>query len=70
MKKNMGSTDRTVRIIVALAAGILILTGNVTGLLAIVLGALALVLVLTGTVSFCPLYAALRFSTRKGDAAK
>ncbi len=70
MKKNMGSTDRTIRIIVALAAGILILTGNVTGTLAIVLGALALVLVLTSSVSFCPLYAAFGFTTGKNEAAK
>lgn len=70
MKKNMGSTDRTVRIIIALAVGILILTGNVTGTLAIILGALAFVFVLTSTVSFCPLYSAFRFSTKKDGAAK
>ena len=70
LKKNMGSIDRAIRIVVALAAGILILTGNVTGALAIILGAVALVFVLTGAVSFCPLYAAFRISTKKSDAAK
>jgi hypothetical protein len=70
MNKNMGTTDRTVRIIAALAVGILILTGTLTGLLAIILGVLAVVFVLTSLVSFCPLYAPFKFSTRKKEGAK
>ena len=70
MNKNLGTTDRTVRIIAALAVGILILTGTLTGLLAIILGVLAVVFVLTSLVSFCPLYAPFKFSTRKKEGAK
>ncbi len=70
MNKNMGTTDRTVRIIAALAVGILILTGTLTGLLAIILGVLAVVFVLTSLVSFCPLYAPFKFSTKKKEGAK
>ena len=70
MNKNMGTTDRTVRIIAALAVGILILTGTLTGLLANILGVLAVVFVLTSLVSFCPLYAPFKFSTRKKEGAK
>ena len=70
MNKNMGTTDRTVRIVAALAVGILILTGTLTGLLAIILGALAVVFVLTSLVSFCPLYAPFKFSTKKKEGAK
>ncbi len=70
MNKNMGTIDRTVRIVAALAVGILILAGTLTGLLAIILGALAVVFVLTSLISFCPLYAPFKFSTRKKEGAK
>ena len=70
MNKNMGTIDRTVRIVAALAVGILILAGTLTGLLAIILGALAVVFVLTSSISFCPLYAPFKFSTRKKEEAK
>lgn len=69
MNKNLGKIDRTVRIVAALAIGILILAGTLTGLPAIILGVVAVVLILTGVVSFCPLYAALKFSTRKNEGA-
>ena len=70
MNKNMGTIDRTVRVIVALAVGILILTGTLTGALAIILGVLAVVFVLTSVVSFCPLYALIYLSTRNKEGAK
>ena len=70
MNKNMGTIDRTVRVIAALAVGILILTGTLTGALAIILGVLAVVFVLTSVVSFCPLYALISLSTRKKEGAK
>jgi len=65
MKKNVGSTDRIIRIIVAAVFAILALTGEVTGTVAVILGILAVVLLLTSLVNFCPLYAALKISTRK-----
>jgi hypothetical protein len=70
MNKNMGPIDRTVRVIAALAVGILILTGTLTGALAIILGVLAVVFVLTSVVSFCPLYALINLSTGKKEGAK
>ncbi|MGB3777930.1 MAG: DUF2892 domain-containing protein [Tunicatimonas sp.] len=56
MKKNMGMTDRIIRITVAVAVGVLILTGTISGVWAIVLGGIAGVFLLTSFVSFCPLY--------------
>jgi hypothetical protein len=70
MKKNMGSADRTIRIIVAVLLGILILTGTVSGTLAIVLGIFGVVFLLTSFISFCPLYVPLKLSTRKADEKK
>jgi hypothetical protein len=70
MNKNMGSMDRTARIVAALAVGILILSGTLTGPLAIILGVLAVVLLLTSVISFCPLYALFKFSTRRREGAE
>lgn len=56
MKKNMGSTDKIVRIIAAMVIGTLFYTGVISGTLGIVLLALAAVFVLTSLISFCPLY--------------
>ncbi|MDN3642985.1 DUF2892 domain-containing protein [Lutimonas halocynthiae] len=63
MKKNMGSADRIIRIIVAVIVGILYYTGTVSGTLGIVLLVLAGVFVLTSFISFCPLYAPFGLST-------
>lgn len=56
MKKNMGKTDKAVRIVVALIAALLVYFQIVTGTLAYVLIAVAAIFVLTSLVSFCPLY--------------
>lgn len=56
MQANMGRIDRVVRVILALVFAVLIITGQVTGIPAIVLGVLAAVFVLTSLISFCPLY--------------
>ncbi|MCB0518217.1 MAG: DUF2892 domain-containing protein [Lewinellaceae bacterium] len=63
MKKNMGSADRIVRIILAIVFAVLYFTGTVTGTLGIVLLVLAAVFVLTSVVSFCPLYLPFGIST-------
>jgi fatty acid desaturase len=63
MKKNMGSADRTIRISLAVLVAILYFTGVIGGTLAIILGILAAVFVVTSFVSFCPLYAPFKIST-------
>ena len=57
MKKNMGGTDRTIRILLAAVFATLYFTGTVTGTLGYVLLGLGGVFLLTSFVSFCPLYA-------------
>jgi hypothetical protein len=66
LTKNMGTVDRVVRLAVAAAVALLYVTGNISGVTAIVLGVVAVVFVLTSFVSFCPLYPLLGLSTRKG----
>jgi Protein of unknown function (DUF2892) len=63
MKANMGTADRTIRVIIAAVVAILYFTGTIPGTLGIVLMALAGVFVLTSLVSFCPLYAPFGIST-------
>ncbi|MBN2004087.1 MAG: DUF2892 domain-containing protein [Anaerolineae bacterium] len=65
MVKNMGKIDRIIRIVVAAVFIIFIAAGVVSGWLAIVLGVLALVFVVTSYLAFCPLYVPFKISTRK-----
>jgi hypothetical protein len=65
MKANMGSTDKVVRIILAILIGILYFTNVLTGTLATILLIVGGVFLLTSFVSFCPLYLPLRLSTKK-----
>jgi hypothetical protein len=70
MKKNLGTADRIIRLFLAAAFGILILTGQVAGAAAVILGILAVVLLGTSVVSFCPLYFPFNFSTRKTEGTE
>ena len=63
MKKNMGTVDKTVRIIIAAVVAGLYYAGTISGTLGIVLLVLAGVFVLTSLVSFCPLYTLVGVST-------
>lgn len=67
MKKNMGTIDRIIRIILAIAIGILYFTGNISGLAAIILGIFAVAFILTSIIAFCPAYLPIKLSTRKAD---
>ncbi len=63
MKKNMGSADKIIRIIIAAIIGLFYFTGTISGTLGIVLLVLAGIFVLTSFISFCPLYAPFGIST-------
>lgn len=56
MKKNMGSIDKIIRIVLAVAIAILYFTNIINGIFGIILLALAGIFVLTSLISFCPLY--------------
>jgi hypothetical protein len=63
MKKNMGTADRIIRLLLAAVFAYLYFGGIVTGTFGIVLAVLGGVFVLTTLVSFCPLYAIFGIST-------
>ena len=66
MAKNMGTVDRVIRISLALVVAVLYFTGKIGGTLAIVLGIMAIVFVVTSFVGWCPAYLPFGISTRKG----
>jgi len=65
MKKNMGSADRIIRLLIAVAVGALYYFEVIEGLTAYILLAVAAIFVLTSFVSVCPLYRLLGIRTCK-----
>jgi len=65
MKKNMGTVDRVLRTIIAIAIGVLWYTNRIGGTLAIILGIAAVAFLITSFVSWCPAYMPLGMSTCK-----
>ncbi|MFH4964207.1 DUF2892 domain-containing protein [Gaetbulibacter sp. M235] len=65
MKKNMGSTDKGIRVVIALVIAALYYFNVIEGTLAYVLMALALIFLITSFFSFCPLYSLLGINTNK-----
>jgi len=63
MKKNMGNTDRIVRLLIMATIVGLYAANLISGTLAIVLLVLAGIFLLTSLVGFCPLYAPFGLST-------
>lgn len=65
MKKNMGTADRLIRIIIAAIIAGLYGFNIISGTLAIVLLIISGVFILTSFISFCPLYLPFGLNTRK-----
>jgi hypothetical protein len=65
VKNNMNSTDRIIRVVIAVLFGFLILTNTVSGVLAIILGVIAAIFIITAAIGICPLYTLLSWSTKK-----
>ena len=65
MKKNVGSTDKVIRIILAVIGVVLFLTNVVSGTLGYIVLAISAILVITSIISFCPLYLPFGINTGK-----
>lgn len=61
----MGSTDRIIRLTIAVVLGILYFTNMITGTLGIILLVVAIIFLATSLVSFCPAYSILGLRTCK-----
>jgi len=67
MKKNMGTIDKVIRILVAVVVVVLFFTSIISGTLAYILLALSAVFVVTSLLGFCPLYLPVGLSTKKKE---
>ena len=65
MKKNMGTVDEIIRILVAFVITILFFTNIISGIFGIVLLVFAVIFVITGFIGFCPLYLPFGINTGK-----
>ncbi|WP_298550892.1 DUF2892 domain-containing protein [uncultured Algibacter sp.] len=65
MKKNMGTLDKGIRIVVAITIALLYYFNAISGTLAYVLMAVAIIFLLTSFINFCPLYSLFRINTCK-----
>lgn len=63
MKKNMGTADKIIRILIAALIAVLFFTDVISGTLGIILLILAGIFLLTSLVSFCPLYTIFGWKT-------
>ena len=65
MKLNESNVDRIIRVVAGIVLLYLGFGGALAGGLAVVADVLGVVLLLTGAVGFCPLYAIFKLSTLK-----
>jgi hypothetical protein len=65
MKKNIGTIDKVIRLTLVAVIAALYFTHMITGMVAIIAGALGVIFLLTSLVSVCPLYLPFGISTTK-----
>ncbi len=65
MKKNIGSVDKIIRILIAIIIAILFFTNVISGTLGIILLIFAGMFLITSLIGFCGLYTILGVSTCK-----
>lgn len=65
MVKNMGSSDKVIRLVVAIALVILYFTETLTGTAGVIALVVAAVFTLTSLVGVCPLYSVFGIKTCK-----
>jgi hypothetical protein len=70
MKKNIGRTEKIIRLVFAVIFISLFLTGITKGLLGVIALVLGIIGLLTSLTGFCPLYRFFRVRTNSGDHAK
>ena len=67
MKKNMGTIDKVIRILIAVVVVVLWFTNVISGTLAIILLALSAIFIVTSILGFCPLYLPFGLNTGKKE---
>lgn len=67
MNKNMGTVDKVIRLAVVAIIAILYFSGQITGTVAIILGIVAVIFLVTSLLGWCPLYVPFGISTCKKE---
>lgn len=67
---NVGNLDRIIRAIVGLVLTVLPFVAGWPIAAAVISGIIGIVLVATAAIGFCPIYAALRLSSKRGPLTK
>ena len=67
MKKNLGSADRTIRVLLATVILLLAINSVLSGITEIIFVLVAGVLLLTGLIGYRPFYALFGLSSRKNE---
>ena len=65
MKGNMGILDRIIRVALVAVVAVLYFTGQLSLVASIILGALAVIFLLTTIIGVCPLYLPFGLSTKR-----
>jgi hypothetical protein len=63
MKTNMGTLDKIIRVMIAVAAGLLVYFEVVQGVYSYILLTVVAIFLLTSLVGFCPLYSLFGLNT-------
>lgn len=66
MKTNMGSADRTIRLLVAVVLSVIYFLGEEKSGWWLLLPAIACIMALTSIAGFCPLYKVFGINTKTG----
>lgn len=65
IKKNIGNTDKLIRLIVAVILFLLVYTDKITGGLSYVALIVAFIAALTSLLNYCPVYQLMKIDTNK-----
>lgn len=68
MKKNVGSVERIARLALAAALAVLYFTGTLSGTIGIIALVVAVVMLVTAALSYCPIYTILGVMFGASDA--
>ncbi len=67
MKKNMGTVDRVIRVLITVVIAVLYFSEIVTGTLGIVLLVISGIFLVTSLMGFCPLYYLVGLRSNKNE---
>ncbi|WP_405296107.1 DUF2892 domain-containing protein [Algibacter sp. Ld11] len=65
MKKNIGPTDKAIRVLAGIAIALFYYFNIISGTLALILMTVAVILLITSFINFCPLYSIFKISSIK-----